>query len=124
VVSLSALSLLGGILIGSFGIQTLQAQNSTPVYSVGVIDIHDADGFRRDYLPLGQAAIKKYGGRPVAAGTPAPLAGDVPTGRVAIYAWDSMHALNTWFSSPEYAKAREVGAKYTTSSNYALPAAP
>ena len=118
---IAAVSVLAGSAFGGIAVQSLHAQSKPPVYLIGEIEISDAEGYRRDYLPRAQALIKQHGGRTVAAGSATPLAGEPPRSRVAIYAWDSMEQLIGWFNSPEYQEARKIGEKYARYRNFAVP---
>jgi uncharacterized protein (DUF1330 family) len=41
------------------------------------------------------------------------LDGAIMKDRVVINQWESMEKAKKWFNSPDYQKAREVGAKFT-----------
>jgi len=116
-----ALSMIAGIAVGAFGIQTLHSQAKTPVYFVAENDVTDPEGYKTEYLPLAQASIKSYGGHYLAAGTATSFAGEPPKSRVVIHVWESMEQLQNWFNSPEYKQARKIGEKYAKFRNYAIP---
>ena len=63
-----ALSLLTGAAIGGAAIQTLHAQAKPPVYAIALNQLTNAEGYAKDYLPKGRAAILAHGGVYVAAG--------------------------------------------------------
>jgi uncharacterized protein (DUF1330 family) len=110
-----ALSTLAGVAIGAAAIQSLHAQVKPPVYMVAINEIHDQDGYAKQYLPPAQKTIKEHGGVYVAAGPGTQIDGSFPKGRVVILRWESMDALEKWRHSPEYEKIRKLGegfAKY------------
>jgi uncharacterized protein (DUF1330 family) len=114
------LSLLAGVAIGAAAIQTIHAQAKPPVYFIAENELTNPEGYRKEYLPGAQAAIKAHGGRYLAAGTATAFAGDPPKGRVVILAWDSIEQVRGWFNDPEYKKARAIGEKYAKFRNYAI----
>ena len=107
-----ALSTLAGMAIGAIAIQTLHAQAKPPVYAIAINEISDQEGYTKEYLPLGQKAIKDHGGVYVAAGPGKQVAGNPPNGRVVILRWESMEALLGWRNSPDYQAALKSGEKY------------
>ncbi len=107
-----AVSTLIGIGIGGAAIEAIHAQAKPPVYMVAINKLKDADGYRKEYLPLAQKTIKDHGGVYVAAGPGTQIDGHFPKGRVVILRWKSMDALQKWRHSPEYEKARKVGEKF------------
>jgi uncharacterized protein (DUF1330 family) len=114
------LSLLAGVAIGAAAIQTIHAQAKPPVYFIAENELTNPEGYRKEYLPGAQAAIKAHGGRYLAAGTATAFAGDPPKGRVVILVWDSIEQVRGWFNDPEYKKARAIGEKYAKFRNYAI----
>ena len=113
--------MLAGVGLGAATVEGLHAQAKPPVYFVAENELTDPDGYRKEYLPLAQAAIKAHGGRYLAAGDAKSYAGEPPKGRVVILVWDSVEQLEGWFNSPEYRKARAIGEKYAKYRNYAIP---
>ena len=63
-----ALSMLAGMAVGAFAVQTLHAQAKSPVYMIGLNEVTDADRYSNEYLRPAQASIKAHGGVYVAAG--------------------------------------------------------
>ena len=106
------LALMTGAGIGAGAIQTLHAQSKPPVYMIADNDVTDAEGYRKEYLPLAQPTIKAHGGVYVAAGKGTAIDGDPPKGRVVILRWENLEQLKGWRNSPEYTKARAIGDKY------------
>src|ERR1700742_1116197 len=98
----AALALVAGISIGAPGIHSLQAQPKPPVYMIGMIDVSNADGFGKEYLPPAGASIRAHGGVYVAAGPGTVIEGSPPGTRFVILKWDSLEQLRDWRDSPEY----------------------
>jgi uncharacterized protein (DUF1330 family) len=107
-----AFAMLAGIGMGAAGVHSLQAQTKPPVYMVGVVDVSDADGYAKEYLPAAQASIKAHGGVYVAAGPGTVIEGSLPGTRFVILRWDSLEQLKDWYASPEYTAAHQAGSKY------------
>lgn len=107
-----SLATLIGIGAGAVAVQTLHAQAKPPVYMVAINELSNPDGYRKEYLPKAQAAIKQYGGVYVAAGPGTIIDGSFPKGRVVILRWESMDALHKWHESPEYQAALKIGKSY------------
>jgi uncharacterized protein (DUF1330 family) len=107
-----AASMLTGIALGGIGVHALHAQAKPPAYFVAANEVTDMDGFNKEFSPTARESVKKHGGRLLAAGKGTTLAGDLPTGRVAVIAFDSMDQLTAWWHSPEYQAAQKIGEKY------------
>ena len=107
-----AIAMLAGIAMGALGLGGLQAQEKPPVYMIGIVDVSNADGYAKEYLPPAQASIKAYGGVYVAAGPGTVIEGSMPGTRFVILRWDSLEQLKGWRNSPEYTAAHENGMKY------------
>ncbi len=116
-----ALSLVGGIAIGSIGVKALHAQAKPPVYMIAMNEVTDPAGYANEYLPQARASIKAHGGRYVAAGTGTVIDGNLPKARVVVLAWDSMDQLSAWRHSPEYEAARKIGEKFAKYNLVAVP---
>ena len=119
-----ASALLAGIGVGAVGARSLQAQPKPPVYMIGMIDVRDAAGFGKEYLPPAQASIKAHGGAYVAAGPGTVIEGSPPGTRFVILKWDSLEQLQGWRYSPEYTAAHEAGEKYAKFTVVAVNAVP
>jgi uncharacterized protein (DUF1330 family) len=116
------LVVLAGVTAGVFGSKTLYGQASPPVYLIGEIDVHDPDGFAKEYLPKAREIIKAHGGRVIAAGTGSQVVavdGEAPK-RAVIYMYPSLDALLAWRNDPEYVQVRHVGEKYATYHTFAI----
>jgi uncharacterized protein (DUF1330 family) len=108
----AALALLAGIGMGALGVHSLQAQPKPPVYMVGMVEVSNADGYAKEYLPPASASIKAHGGVYVAAGPRKVIEGSPPGTRFVILRWDSLEQLMAWRNSPEYTAAHKLGEKY------------
>jgi uncharacterized protein (DUF1330 family) len=107
-----ALAMLAGIGMGALGLHGLQAQTKPPVYMIGMVDVADAGGYAKQYLPPARASILAHGGVYVAAGPGTVIEGSPPGTRFVILRWDSLEQLKSWRYSPEYTAAHKLGEKY------------
>ncbi len=107
-----AFSTLAGAAIGAGAVQGLHAQATPPVYAIALNQLTDAEGYSKDYLPKGRAAILAHGGVYVAAGKGTVITGDVPHDRVVVLQFKNLDAVKAWFNSPDYQAANAVGQKY------------
>jgi steroid delta-isomerase-like uncharacterized protein len=80
-------------------------------YSLTEVAVLDEEAAGR-YAELTGPAVAKYGGRVlVLAGAPTVAEGTAPPGlRLVIIEWPSREHLDAWYTSPEYAPAREIAA--------------
>lgn len=110
-----ALSVIAGMVLGAGAVQGLRAQTKPPVYQVSLEDVSNPEAIEKEYTPLASAASRKYGSRHIAHGFAVSIDGIQPKNRlVIINQWDTLEQIKTWFNSPEYQKAREVGNKYAS----------
>ena len=107
-----ALATLAGAVIGAGTVQTLHAQAKPPVYAIALNQLTNAEGYAKEYLPKGRAAILAHGGVYVAAGKGAVVTGTVSADRVVVLRFESMDAVKSWFNSPDYQAANQIGQKY------------
>ena len=107
-----AVSSLAGVAIGTAAVQVLHAQAKPPVYAIALNQLTDPEGYAKDYLPKGRAAIIAHGGVYVAAGKGTVITGDVPHDRVTVLKFESLDAVKAWFNSADYQAANEIGQKY------------
>jgi len=107
-----ALATLAGFGMGAAGMYSLDAQPKPPVYQIGMVDVGNADGYAKEYLPPAQAAIKAHGGVYVAAGPGTVIEGSPARTRFVIIRWQSLEQLKGWWGSPEYTAAHKIGEKY------------
>ena len=79
-----------------------------PAYVIARVQVADAEKYR-EYTKVTPGVIAQYGGRFVArGGEVATLEGPEETHRIVILEFPSMAAAKTWYSSPEYQKARRL----------------
>jgi uncharacterized protein (DUF1330 family) len=103
------------MVLGASAIQGLRAQTKPPVYQISLEDVSNSEAIEKEYTPLASAASRKYGSRHIAHGFAVSIDGTQPKNRlVIINQWDSLEQIQTWFNSPEYQKAREIGNKYAS----------
>jgi len=125
----TGLVMLTCVAIGALGSEALHGQPRPPAYLIGQIDVSDADGYAREYLPKAREIIKAHGGRLVAAAGAAAgsqvvaIDGDAPK-RVVIYMYPSMEALQAWRNDPAYVEVRRVGERYARYRTFAVEGAP
>ena len=112
--------------LGALGGRALHSETKPPAYLIGQIDVTDANGYAKEYLPRAREIIKAHGGKLVAA------AGAAATGpqviavdgaapkRVVIYVYPNLEALQAWRNDPAYVKVRAVGEKYATYHTFAV----
>jgi uncharacterized protein (DUF1330 family) len=109
----TALSLTAGAVFGAAGVEMLHAQAKPPVYQVTLQQVSNQDALMKEFVPVARAAVKQYGGAPVASSAPIAIEGAAPSAqRVVINQWPSVDKIREWNKSAEYRKAREIGDKY------------
>jgi uncharacterized protein (DUF1330 family) len=119
------LAMLAGIVVGAGAVQTLHAQAKPPVYVITEIDVTNAEGYAKEYVPLVQASIKAAGGKLLAAGQKVTsFEGDPPKPRVAVLVWESLEKAQAWRDSAEFKGARKVGEKYAKFRAFAIEGLP
>lgn len=106
------LSMLVSAAVGGIAVHALHAQAKPPVYAIALNQVTDAEGYAKEYLPKGRAAILAHGGVYVAAGNGTVITGDAPHDRVVILRFESLDAVKDWFNSPDYQAANQIGQKY------------
>jgi uncharacterized protein (DUF1330 family) len=112
--------------VAAFGGKALHGEAGPPAYLIGQIDVTDADGYAKEYLPKAREIIKAHGGKLVAAAGAAATGSQVvaidgtPPKRVVIYMYPSMEALRAWRNDPAYAQVRAIGEKYAKYHTFAV----
>lgn len=120
-----ALAVVAGFGLGALSLEALHAQQKPPVYFVAEIEIKDLNAYTKEYAPLAQASVKKFGGQLLAAGqNVVTMEGAPPKARVVVQRWESMERIKAWRASSEYQKAREVGNKHATFRSFAVEGLP
>jgi uncharacterized protein (DUF1330 family) len=124
-----AVSTLVGMGAGALATDRLHAQLKPPVYFIGQIDVTNAEGYAKEYLPRAREIIKAHGGQLVAAGGAAGSGKPViavdgePPKRVVIYKYDSVDALRAWRNDPAYEEVRKIGERYAQYRTFAVEGA-
>jgi uncharacterized protein (DUF1330 family) len=115
-------AVLASFVLGAGASQILHAQAKPPAYVIGEITVKDQDGYKNDFLPPAQKAIKESGGRYVAGGFNKTVTfdGAPPPNRVVILQFESMDAAKAWNDSPGQKDTRKIGDKYATFRTFAV----
>jgi uncharacterized protein (DUF1330 family) len=111
--------------LGGAAVQTLHAQANPPAYVIGEITVKDQDGYKNDFLPPAQKAIRESGGKYLAGGFNKTVTfdGASPPNRVVILQFESMDAAKAWDASPAQKESRKIGNKYATFRTFAVEGA-
>jgi uncharacterized protein (DUF1330 family) len=118
--------MLTGSVVAAFGSRALHSEARPPAYLIGQIDVTDADGYAKEYLPKAREIIKAHGGKLIAAAGAAATGSQVvavdgnPPKRVIIYMYPNMEALRAWRNDPAYVQVRAIGEKYATYHTFAV----
>jgi uncharacterized protein (DUF1330 family) len=88
---------------------------------IGMVDVSNAEGYAKEYLPPARASIKAHGGVTLAAGAGTVIEGSPSGKRFVILQWDSLEQLKGWRYSPEYVEAHKNGMKYANFTVVAVP---
>jgi uncharacterized protein (DUF1330 family) len=118
------LAMLAGVVLGAAAVQGLHAQAKPPAYSVTEVDVHDADAYTKEFLPVVQPLVKKSGGTLIAGSFKVTAIRGTAPKRVAINRWESVETATAFYNSPEYKAALAIGEKYATFRQYALEGLP
>ncbi|MEI6200555.1 MAG: DUF1330 domain-containing protein [Enhydrobacter sp.] len=106
--------LLAGVAIGALSQQALHAQAKPPAYVIGEIDIRDAAGLDKEYVPPAAKVVIDGGGRYLARGDTGVSFYGAPPKRLAIMQFESVEKAEAAFRSKAYTDAKLVGDKYAT----------
>ena len=115
------LAMLAGAALGAAAVQGLHAQAKPPAYSVTEVDVHDADAYTKEFLPVVQPLVKKGGGTLIAGSFKVTAIRGTAPKRVAINRWESVEAAAAFYNSPEYKAALAIGEKYAKHHTFAVP---
>ena len=87
-----------------------------------MITVKDDAGYKNDFLPAAQKAIKESGGKYIAGGFNKTVTfdGAPPPNRVVILQFESMDAAKAWNDNPANKEARKIGDKYATFQTFAV----
>ena len=119
-----ALAIVAGFGLGAVSIHTLHAQAKPPVFVVAEIDVSNAEGYAKEYVPKAQALIRKHGGRILAASNNVVAFEGAPAKRLNVQQWPSMDNVKAWQNSAEFKENRKIGDKYAKFRILAIEAAP
>jgi len=107
--------LLAGVAIGALSQQALlHAQAKPPAYVIGEIDIRDAAGLDKEYVPPAAKAVVDGGGKYLARGDKGVSFYGAPPKRLAIMQFESLEKAEAAFRSKAYTDAKLLGDKYAT----------
>jgi len=110
---LVALSVAAGVVIGGAAVQTLHAQAKAPGFIVAEIDVSNAEGYSKEFLPKAGPALEAGGAKfLVRGGKNEAIDGAPPPKRVIISQFESMEKAIAAYNSPAYMDARKIGDKY------------
>ncbi len=111
--TLAALGLTAGFVLGAGVVQGLHAQATAPAYVISEIDVTNADGYAKEYVPLANKALADSGQKRLASGGKTiSLSGAPPASRIVISMFESLEKARAAYSSPAYLDARKIGDKY------------
>ena len=121
--------LLAGVAIGALSQQalhanTLIAQTKPPTYVIGEIDIRDAAGLDKEYVPPAAKAVVDGGGKYLARGDKGVSFYGAPPKRLAIMQFESVEKAEAAFRSKAYTDAKLLGDKYATFRVYMIEGLP
>lgn len=122
-----ALAVAAGAALGAAVVEALHAQAKAkpPVYVVAEIDVHNLDGYMKEFAPKAQALIKRSGATLLAAGQNVhAFDGQPPAKRVAIQRWDSLEHYKAYRDSAEFKENRKIGDKYAKFRAFAVEGLP
>ncbi len=106
--------LLAGVAIGALSQQALHAQAKPHAYVIGEIDIRDAAGLDKEYVPPAAKAVIDGGGKYLARGDRGVSFYGAPPKRLAIMQFESVEKAEAAFRSKAYTDAKLLGDKYAT----------
>ncbi len=116
--------LLAGVAIGALSQQVLHAQAKPPAYVIGEIDIRDAAGLDKEYVPPAAKAVIDGGGKYLARGDTGVAFYGAPPRRLAIMQFENVEKAEAAFRSKAYTDAKLLGDKYATFRVYAIEGLP
>jgi uncharacterized protein (DUF1330 family) len=117
-----ATALIGSFVLGIGTMQILHAQMKAPSYTIGLINVKDEEGYRKEFLPKAQELIKQNGGVYVAGGMnkTTPISGNPPPNRVVIIKFESLDAVKKWQAEGGLKVQEDIGAKYADFQTFAV----
>jgi uncharacterized protein (DUF1330 family) len=104
------LAVLVGIGVGAVAVEALHAQGKPPAYVISEIDVTNAEGYAKEYVPLANKALAESGQKRLASGgKTVSLAGAPPASRVVLSVFESIEKAQAAYTSPAYLDARKIG---------------
>jgi uncharacterized protein (DUF1330 family) len=99
------------LVLGATVGQALYAQSKAPAYVISEIDVTNAEGYTKAYVPLATKALADSGQKRLASGGRAiAISGAPPASRIVVSAFDSLEKAQAAYTSPTYLEARKIGA--------------
>jgi uncharacterized protein (DUF1330 family) len=107
------LAMLAGFGLGAIAVDQLHAQARPPAYVISEIDVTNADGYTKEYVPLATKALAESGQKRLASGgRTIALAGTPPASRIVLSVFENLEKAQAAYSSPAYVEARKIGDQY------------
>jgi uncharacterized protein (DUF1330 family) len=100
-------------ILGALAVDRLHAQARPPAYVISEIDVTNADGYTKEYVPLATKALAESGQKRLASGGKTiALAGTAPASRIVLSVFENLEKAQAAYSSPAYVEARKIGDQY------------
>jgi uncharacterized protein (DUF1330 family) len=97
--------MITGAGLGGAAMHGLHAQAKPPVYQITEVDIHDHEGYHKEFAPRAVAALEAAGAKfLVRGGTTHPFVGEPPK-RIVVLVWDNIDKARAY---GETAAAKEL----------------
>jgi uncharacterized protein (DUF1330 family) len=107
------LGMLIGFGIGAVAVEALHAQGKPPAYVVSEIEVTNAEGYTKEYVPLATRALAESGQKRLASGgKTASFSGAPPASRIVLSMFESIEKAQAAYTSPAYLEARKIGDQY------------
>jgi uncharacterized protein (DUF1330 family) len=107
------LAILAGFGLGALAVDRLHAQARPSAYVISEIDVTNADGYTKEYVPLATKALAESGQKRLASGGKTiALAGTAPASRIVLSVFENLEKAQAAYSSPAYVEARKIGDQY------------
>jgi len=120
----AALALLTGAALGAAAVQGLHAQAKPPAYAIAEIDVSNMEGYRTEYLPVGEKAVLAGGATYLARGSRTASIKGEPPKRIVLLTFENFEKAQAAFNSPAFQAAAQTGEKYAKFRIYVVEGAP
>lgn len=108
-----ALAILIGFSVGAVVVEALHAQGKAPAYVISEIEVTNAEGYAKQYVPLATKALAESGQKRLASGgKTVSLSGAPPASRIVLSVFESLEKAQAAYTSPAYLEARKIGDQY------------